>query len=124
MIVFVLLAALSACLKYYCEENNRIARVSAYNRVTTIHPPPDTPPRRSSLPTIARNVTPERLHIILDINSLATETSNRVNAADRPPRYDEVVIADLSGEAKFVEVQPAIPETPPPAYGEDNVPRF
>lgn len=57
--------------------------------------PLSIPVRRSSVPTISRNITPERLHVILDINNLATNSSNRVNEADRTPRYDEVVIADL-----------------------------
>lgn len=50
------------------------------------------------IPTISRNVTPERLHVILYINNSATNSSNSLNDADKPPRYDEVPIAEVSGE--------------------------
>lgn len=120
----MLLSAFLAYLKYYCEEASRNSRVSIYNSLPATDSPSSTPTQRSSVSTISRNVTPERPLFILEFNNLATDSTNRVNVADQPPRYAEVVIGDLSGEGTFPEVQPTIPETPPPEYTEDNEPRF
>lgn len=122
VLIFVLLAAFCGFLKYFCDMSRRNSRNTNYDRLTANDSRPGTPSQRSSVPTISRNF--ERPHIILEFSNPVSDSSYLVLAPDPPPRYDEVVIGDLSGERNFQEVQPAIPDTPPPQYEENNPPRY
>lgn len=116
LIVSAIIIGLFAYFKYH---NGQRGRSSRNNASGSYGFQESHISQRISSTTASRSTTYDREHSVIIPDNII-----RSSDVNQPPRYDDVVLNDLSGKGNFPEVKPSVPETPPPQYNDHNTTKY